>query len=58
MSFWDSILGRKKPVQAKLDALFGLPGAAITLQVGPKGEAQEVGRADFHGRWVKWEGWR
>ncbi|HEU4514997.1 MAG TPA: hypothetical protein VFR87_17945 [Nocardioidaceae bacterium] len=32
MSFWDSILGRKKPVQAKLDALFGLPGAAITLQ--------------------------
>lgn len=33
-------------------------GAAITLQVWPKGEAQEVGRADFHGRWVKWEGWR
>ncbi len=32
MSFWDSILGRSKPVQAKLDALFGLPGAAITLQ--------------------------
>jgi hypothetical protein len=30
--FWDSILGRSKPVQANLDALFGLPGAAITLQ--------------------------
>lgn len=32
MSFWDSILGRRKPVQANLDALFGLPSAAITLQ--------------------------
>lgn len=32
MSFWDSILGRKKPVRANLDALFGLPAAAITLQ--------------------------
>lgn len=32
MSFWDSILGRRRPVQANLDALFGLPGAAITLQ--------------------------
>ncbi len=32
MSFWQSILGRRKPVQAKLDALFALPGAAITLQ--------------------------
>jgi len=32
VSFWDSILGRRKPVQAKLDALFALPGAAITLQ--------------------------
>ena len=32
MSFWESLLGRRRPVQAKLDALFGLPGAAITLQ--------------------------
>jgi hypothetical protein len=32
VSFWESILGRRKPVQAKLDALFALPGAAITLQ--------------------------
>lgn len=32
MSFWDSLLGRTKPVQAKLDALFALPSAAITLQ--------------------------
>ncbi len=32
MSFWDSLMGRRKPVQANLDALFALPGAAITLQ--------------------------
>jgi hypothetical protein len=32
VSFWDSILGRRKPVKANLDALFSLPGAAITLQ--------------------------
>lgn len=34
MSFWDSLLGRRKPPQANLDALFALPGAAITLQTG------------------------
>ena len=32
-------------------------GAAITLQVWPSGERHEIGRADFHGRWVKWKGW-
>jgi hypothetical protein len=32
-------------------------GAAITLQVWPGGERQDLGRADFHGRWVKWKGW-
>jgi hypothetical protein len=32
MGFLDSILGRSKPVQANLDALFALPSAAITLQ--------------------------
>jgi hypothetical protein len=32
VSLWDALLGRRKPVPAKLDALFGLPGAAITLQ--------------------------
>ena len=30
--FFDAILGRSKPVPARLDALFGLPSAAITLQ--------------------------
>lgn len=33
MGFLDSILGRKKPVAPNLDALFGLPSAAISLQV-------------------------
>jgi Uncharacterized protein conserved in bacteria len=32
-------------------------GAAITLQVWPNGERREIGRADFHGRWVRWKGW-
>ncbi len=32
MSFWDSLMGRRKPVKANLDALFALPSAAITLQ--------------------------
>ncbi|UJW74670.1 DUF2332 domain-containing protein [Rhizobium sp. SL42] len=32
-------------------------GAAITLTLWPTGETREIGRADFHGRWVKWIGW-
>lgn len=32
MGFWDTITGRSKPKQAKLDALFHVPSAAITLQ--------------------------
>ncbi|HEX6877526.1 MAG TPA: hypothetical protein VF165_17855 [Nocardioidaceae bacterium] len=43
MKFWDSILGRSKPVQAKLDALFALPGAAITLQTAAGFNATGVG---------------
>lgn len=35
------------------------PGsAAITLQIWPTGDKQEIGRADFHGRWVAWRGWK
>jgi hypothetical protein len=34
------------------------PGnAALTLQVWPSGEKKEIGRGDFHGRWVDWRGW-
>jgi hypothetical protein len=32
LSFLDTLLGRTKPVPPNLDALFSLPGAAITLQ--------------------------
>lgn len=32
-------------------------GAALLLSVWPTGETREIGRADFHGRWVKWVGW-
>jgi hypothetical protein len=34
MSFLDSLLGRTKPVQPKLDDLFALPNAAVTLEAG------------------------
>lgn len=32
MGFWDTLLGRTKPVRPDLDQLFGVPSAAITLQ--------------------------
>ena len=32
MKFFDTILGRTKPKRANLDALFAVPGAAITLE--------------------------
>lgn len=32
MGFLDAVLGRKKPARPNLDALFGVPSAAITLQ--------------------------
>ncbi|MFJ9431565.1 hypothetical protein ACIRQY_18155 [Streptomyces sp. NPDC101490] len=34
MGLLDSILGRSRPVRPDLDRLFGLPGAALTLQAG------------------------
>ncbi|MEP4198408.1 MAG: DUF2332 family protein [Aliishimia sp.] len=34
----------------------GLGGGAITLQMWPGGDILHLGRADFHGRWVKWIG--
>ena len=32
-------------------------GAALLLTLWPTGETREIGRADCHGRWVKWSGW-
>ncbi|MEU3310333.1 PspA-associated protein PspAB [Nocardiopsis sp. NPDC055551] len=34
MSFWRALLGRSKPAEPDLDALFGLPTAALTLRAG------------------------
>ena len=34
MRFLDALLGRSSPKQPKLDALFAVPGAAITLEAG------------------------
>jgi len=34
MGFWDVVTGRSKPKQARLDALFAVPDAGITLQTG------------------------
>lgn len=31
-----------------------LEGAAITLQIWPKGEKYNLGWVDFHGRWINW----
>jgi hypothetical protein len=30
--------------------------AAITLQTWPTGEKRQIGRGDFHGRWIMWQG--
>ena len=32
MGLWSDLMGRSRPKQANLDALFGVPSAAITLQ--------------------------
>jgi hypothetical protein len=32
-------------------------GAALTLQIWPGGEKKQIGRGDFHGRWIRWAGW-
>lgn len=31
----------------------GLGGAALTLHLWPGGEVRQLGRADFHGRWIR-----
>jgi hypothetical protein len=43
MKFLDALLGRSKPVPARLDALFALPSAAVTVEsetgFAPTGQA-------------------
>lgn len=43
MGFLDTILGRTKPVKPNLDQLFGLPSAAVTLEVGSSYRPTGVG---------------
>ena len=33
------------------------PGAALTLTLWPGGIEKQIARADFHGRWIDWQGW-
>lgn len=44
-------------VRLQLEADGKPEGAAILLTLWPAGKTREIGRADFHGRWVKWAGW-
>ena len=41
----------------QMEADDGREGVTLSLQVWPTGEIRELGRADPHGRWVKWKGW-
>lgn len=34
----------------------GAVGAALTLRIWPGDQRLHLGRADFHGRWIKWSG--
>ncbi|WP_121252433.1 PspA-associated protein PspAB [Nocardioides ferulae] len=49
MGFWQSVLGRSRPKQANLDALFLVPSAAVTLEttlgLRPTGEGAVCFRA-------------
>jgi len=47
MGFLDSILGRSKPKQADLDALFAVPPAALTLEAGGGFTATGTGSVCF-----------
>ena len=38
----------------RMEAEGGSPGAALSVTVWPSGETIELGRADFHGRWIRW----
>jgi PspA associated protein B len=47
MGFLDALLGRTKPKQANLDQLFGIPSAAVTLQVAADFRPTGVGSVCF-----------
>ncbi|MFD6099507.1 hypothetical protein ACFVWN_02855 [Nocardiopsis flavescens] len=47
MSFWRALLGRSKPVRPDLDALFGLPSAAVTLRAAAGFRPTGTGSVSF-----------
>jgi hypothetical protein len=47
MGLWDVLRGRTRPRQANLDALFSLPGAAVTLQTAADFRPTGVGSVCF-----------
>ena len=47
MGLFDSIMGRSKPVRPDLDAIFGLPSAAITLSASLGFDATGTGAVAF-----------
>ncbi len=47
MGILDSLLGRTKPIQPNLDALFAVPNAAITLEVGADLRPTGIGSVCF-----------
>lgn len=49
MGFWSSVFGRPKQTKAKLDALFLVPSAAITLQTAMGFEPTGSGSVCFRG---------
>ena len=49
MKVWDSLMGRRKPVKANLDALFSLPTASITLQTAAGFQPTGLGSVCYRG---------
>lgn len=49
MGFFDALLGRSRPPRANLDALFGIPNAALTLETTLGARATGVGSVCFQG---------
>ncbi len=49
MGFWSTVTGRSKPTQARLDALFALPDATITLQTAANFRMTGKGAVCFRG---------
>ncbi len=43
-------------VHLAMEADGNTPGAALSMEIWPGGTKHDLGRADFHGRWVNWKG--